>query len=125
MYSGLIDIIFFFHPNGALMILDVYIENKLHKIEIPEEILKSGESFFTIMDEDMSKGWKMGPEFIENPNSKMRAQIAASRIPAALENDNQNMTRLLAGYIITRLPGTEAVNIDMNGEPLNTEFIIK
>ena len=107
------------------MILDVYIENKLHKIEIPDEILDNGESFFTIMDEDMSKGWKMGPEFIENPSSKMRAQIAASRIPTALEDDNQNLIHLLAGYIITRLPGTEAVNIDMNGEPLNTEFIIK
>lgn len=107
------------------MILDVYIENKLHKIEIPEEVLTNGENFFSTMDNDMDKGWKMGPEFIEDPNSKMRAQIAASRIPAALENGNQNLVGLLAGYIVTRLPGTEAVNIDMNGEPLSTEFITR
>jgi len=107
------------------MILDVYIENKLHKIEISEEVLINGEDFFSIMDNDMDKGWKMGPEFIEDPNSKMRAQIAADKIPDALENGDQNLLGLLAGYIVRRLPGAEAVNIDMNGEPLNTEFIIK
>lgn len=107
------------------MILDVYIENKLHKIEIPEEVFTEGKGFFAMMDEDMDKGWKMGPDFIENPDSKMRAQIAASRIPSALEKDSNHLLHLLAGYIVTRLPGTEAVNIDMNGEPLNTDFIIK
>ena len=107
------------------MILDVYIEDKLHKIEIPEEVFVNGESFFSVMDSDMDKGWKMGPEFIENPDSRMRAQIAASKLPGAMESGNQNLIGLLAGYIVTRLPGTEAVNIDMNGEPLNTDFIIR
>ncbi|MCK4951939.1 MAG: hypothetical protein KAS48_08980 [Gammaproteobacteria bacterium] len=107
------------------MILDVYIENKLHKIDIPEDVFTSGADFFAMMDDDMDKGWKMGPKFIENPDSKMRAQIAASRIPSALEKENTNLLHLLAGYIVTRQPGTEAVNIDMNGEPLNTDFIIK
>lgn len=107
------------------MNLDVYIENKLHKIEIPEDVFTNGEDFFAMMNEDMDKGWKMGPEFIENPDSRMRAQIAASRIPSAMEKENKNLLYLLAGYIVTQLPGTEAVNIDMNGEPLNTDFIIK
>ena len=107
------------------MILDVYIENKLHKIEIPEDVFTSGADFFAMMDADMDKGWKMGPDFIETPDSKMRAQIAASRIPSALEKENNNLLHLLAGYIVTRMPGAEAVNIDMNGEPLNTDFIIK
>ena len=107
------------------MVLDVYIENQLYKINIPENVLQDGGDFFDKMDRDMEAGWKVGPEYIENPDSKTRAQIAANKLATAIQTENSNLTSLMAGYIVTRLPGVEAVNIDMNGEPLNTEFIIK
>jgi hypothetical protein len=55
----------------------------------------------------------------------MRAQVAASRILTALDTDNQTLAGLMAGYIVYKLPGVEAVNINTSGEPLETEFIIK
>lgn len=107
------------------MTLDVYIDNQLYKIKIPEEVLQDGNDFFDKMDRDMDAGWKIGPEFIEHPDKKARAQIAADKLATAIQNENDTLVSLMAGYIVTRLPGVEAVNIDMNGEPLNTEFIIK
>lgn len=105
--------------------LDVYVENTLHKIEIPPKVLQHGEDFFQKMDRDMDRGWKIGPSYIENPDDTMRAQVAASRLLTALDTENENLAELMAGYIISKLPGVEAVNINTTGEPLETEFIIK
>lgn len=107
------------------MVLDVYIDNKIHKITVPKKVIEHGQDFFAKMDKDMDQGWKMGPQYIENPDKTMRAQIAAAKLLVAIENDNETLAHLMAGYIVTSLPGVEAVNIDMQGEPLNTEFIIK
>ncbi len=104
------------------MKLDVYIGNELHKIEIPEMVLEEGHDFFDKIDRDMDGGWKMGPEFIESPDTEQRCQIVADKLMTAIETGNDNMARLLAGYIVTRMPGTEAVNIDIYGEPLNTRI---
>jgi hypothetical protein len=104
------------------MKLDVYIENDLHKVEIPDLVMQEGHDFFDKIDRDMDGGWKMGPDFIENPNAEQRAQIVADKLMTAIETGNETMTQLLAGYIITRMPGTQAVNIDIYGEPLNTRI---
>lgn len=107
------------------MKLDVYIGNSLHTIEIPQQVREHGAEFFTRMDRDMDGGWKVGPSFIENPDDTVRAQVAADKLLAAIENENQAMSALMAGYIVAKLPGVEAVNINLDGEPLETEFIIK
>ena len=105
------------------MHIDVYVEDQLIRVEIPAEVLERGGEYFNMMDKDMDKGWKMGPTYVENPDTTMRAQIAASKMLTAIDTENQNLLRLMAGYIVTRLPGTKAVRIATDGDLLNTEFI--
>ena len=105
------------------MQLDVYIGNSVHHVEISPERLEHAEDLFATMDRDMDAGWKMGPEFIESPNRVQRGQIAASKLLVAIENGNASMTQAMAGYIVSRLPEVRSINIDVNGEPLNTEMI--
>lgn len=104
------------------MKLDVYIGNELHSVEIPELVMTEGHDFFDKLDKDMDGGWKMGPDFVESPDAEQRAQIVADKLMTAIETGNTTMTNLLAGYIMTRLPDTKAVNIDQYGEPLNTRI---
>lgn len=105
------------------MILDVYVENQPIRVEIPEIMLTEGEEFYAKMDKDMDGGWKMGPTYVENPDQIMRAQIAASRMLSAIDNENRTLMQLMAGYIVSRVPGVKAVKIDTQGELLNTEII--
>jgi len=105
------------------MLLDVYVGNRMHQIELMPAVLDDGKTLFDKMDSDMDAGWKMGPQFVESPNRVQRGQIAASRLLVAIETDNEAMVQAMAGYIASRLPEVRSLNIDLNGEPLNTEMI--
>jgi len=106
------------------MILDVFVDQQAIKIQIPENMLTDANDFFNKMDSDMDKGWKIGPTYIESPDQVMRAQIAADRMLTAIDTENQTMAQLMAAYIVTRIPGVKSVNIDVNGEPLNTDIVV-
>ncbi len=106
------------------MVLDVYIEDQLIKVEIPQDVLEQGGEFFDMMDRDMDKGWRMGPTYIENPDPMQRAQIAAWKMLTAVDNENRNLLNLMAGYIVTRLPGASAVYISADGDMSNTEIVV-
>ena len=106
------------------MILDVYVDNQAIKIEIPENMLNEAHDYFDKMDADMDKGWKIGPTYIENPDAIMRAQIAADKMLTAIDTENRVLTQLMAAYIVVRIPGVKSVNIDIHGEPLNTEIVV-
>jgi len=105
------------------MKLDIIIESKTHRIEVPQDMLEEGETFFQKMDRDMDSGWQMGPEFVESPNAAQRCQIAANKLLVSVSAENKLLTELMAGYILKRLPGVKTVDIDTSGEMLNTEFI--
>jgi hypothetical protein len=104
------------------MKLDVIIDNKTHRIEVPPDVLDEGEAFFLKMDRDMDSGWQMGPEFVESPNTAQRCQIAANKLLVSVSMQNKLLVELMAGYILKRLPGVKIVDIDTSGEMLNTEF---
>lgn len=106
------------------MILDVFVGEQAIKIEIPDTVLKEAGDFFAKMDKDMDKGWKIGPTYVEIPDDTMRAQIAADKILTAIDTENTNLAQLMAGYIVTKIPGVKSINIDVYGEPLNTEIIV-
>lgn len=106
------------------MILDVFVDGQAIKIEIPESVLNDAGDFFSKMDSDMDKGWKIGPTYVENPDAVMRAQIAADKILTAIDTENTTLAQLMAGYIVSRIPGVKSVNIDIHGEPLNTEIVV-
>jgi len=107
------------------MKLDVIIDDKNHRIDVPPEMLTDAESFFQKMDQDMDHGWQMGPEFIELPDSTQRCQIAANKLLTSYANDNQLMVQLMAAYILKRLPGIKGINIDTSGEMQHTELIFE
>lgn len=105
------------------MKLNVFIEDRMHTIEVPADVLEEGEEFFRKIDQDMDRGWQMGPDFIENPDRIQRCQIAANRLLNALSTAREASVLLMAGYILKRLPGVTGVNVDIAGEMQNTEFI--
>ena len=107
------------------MKLDVIIEDKTHRIDVPQEMLDDGEEFFEKMDRDMDHGWQMGPEFIENPSVENRCRIAANKLLTSVSAQNRLVTQLMAAYILKRLPGIKTVNIDTGGEMLNTELVFE
>ncbi|MDJ0861993.1 MAG: hypothetical protein QNJ87_08160 [Gammaproteobacteria bacterium] len=105
------------------MQLDIYIGNSVRQLDVESGLLEEGEGFFAKMDRDMDAGWKMGPDFVERPDRLQRGQIAASRLLVAIETGNDTMVQAMAGYIASRLPEVRSINIDVNGEPLNTEMV--
>jgi len=104
------------------MKLKISIEDKSKELEVPDDIIMDGESFFQKMDHDMDRGWQMGREFIENPSQLNRCQIVADRLRQAVDTQNEKLLLLMAGYILSRMPTVTGVNIDTSGEPLETSF---
>jgi hypothetical protein len=104
------------------MILQVTIEGRQYRVELDRASVEQAAEFFDRMDRDMDRGWQMGREFIPNPDRVQRAQIAANRLLLALEQENENLTQAMAGYIVTRLPGVTGVEIDTTGEMQSTQF---
>ena len=103
--------------------LTLIIDSRSTLVPVPDEVITGGQDFFAMMDRDMSKGWKVGPEYIDAPDQDTRIKIVADRLMAALEAEKKQLSDLLAGYIVVRDPQIKALRMDMNGEPLNTEII--
>ena len=106
------------------MMLNVYVDDRTFQVDVPQELLDEANEFFTRMDRDMDQGWQMSREFVEQPSALNRCQIAADRMLTALHNDNRNLLLLMAGYILTRMPGVRGVDIDTAGEMLNTRLLM-
>lgn len=108
-------------PNPEMQ-LTVFFEDRHHRVEVSEEMLRRGAGLFDRMDRDMDRGWRMSREFIEQPNRIQRCQIAADRLVSALATGSGATATLMAGYILARLPGVTAVHVDDEGEMQHTEF---
>lgn len=106
------------------MILKVLVEDAQYNVEISEEDMQDAQDFFTKMDADMDRGYQMSREWVENPSRDDRCRIAADRLLSALESQRKGMAQLMAGYILSRMPGVDSVDIDISGEMQNTEFTI-
>lgn len=105
------------------MVLVVYVNEQAFEINVPSNVLREAGDFFDKMDRDMDNGWKMGPTYVENPDPTQRVQIVADKLLTAMETENRNLANLMAGYIVTRMPGLQAIRIDPNGDPLSSELI--
>ena len=105
------------------MTLKILLEGNIYSVTLTNEVIEEGESFYTIMDRDMDKGWKMNREWIEKPNQLQRCQIAADRIADSIHSENDTLTHLMAGYILTRMENVQEVHINTDGDMMETEFI--
>jgi hypothetical protein len=64
----------------------------------------------------MDAGWQVNREWVESPDRLLRAQIAANKLLTALENEDHKLGRLMAGYILARVPEIERVELNPAGE---------
>ena len=107
------------------MVLNVVIDDRELRIDVPSDVLESASEIFDKMDRDMDRGWQMSREYIEHPEAMMRGQIVASKLLAAIEAENKTMALVMAGYIVSRLPQVGTVRIATNGEMQDTELIAR
>jgi hypothetical protein len=105
------------------MKFDVYFEEEHFSVEVDERDIDDAQPFFAQMDKDMDGGWRMGPEFIHEPDIVQRCQIVAERLMLAIEGRNESLSRAMAAYIAWRIPGIRELHIDTSGEPLLTEIV--
>jgi hypothetical protein len=98
------------------MILKVVIDDQLLELNVPEAFLTQAEDFFAKMDADMDQGWQVNREWVEQPDRMLRAQIAANKLLTALENEDHNLGRLMAGYILARVPEIDTLELSPAGE---------
>ena len=99
-----------------IRVLNVAIEGQLYTVEVDEEIIRSGSPLFNKMDEDMNKGWTLGRDFVENPNVTERCQIVGDKLLTAMEDENEQMKTMMAGYILSRVPNIMTIHLDNSGE---------
>ena len=105
------------------MDLKVVMDGNIYAIDISKDVIDKGESFYSRMDKDMDKGWMMSRDWVENPNQIQRCQIAADRIADSIHAENETLTHLMAGYILTRMENVQEVHIDTDGDMMETQFI--
>ena len=98
------------------MILKVQIDDQLLELNVPEAFIDQAEDFFSRMDADMDQGWQVDREWVENPDQMLRAQIAANKLLTALENEDHKLGRLMAGYIVSRIPDIDILELNPAGE---------
>ena len=104
------------------MKLNVQINENSYQIDVPDEMLFRAESIYEKMDKDMDAGWQMSREWVEAPSTPQRCQVVADRLLTAIESDNEPTTMLMAGYIMTRMPGIETVQIATDGDMHQTQL---
>ncbi len=104
------------------MILKAIIDEQVYTLNVPDPVIARGGDFFAQLDRDMDQGWQMSREWVEAPNRLQRCQIIADKLLTALEKENEKLGMLMAGYILTRLPGVESVELDVQGEVQNNRF---
>lgn len=102
------------------MILNIILEDRPVAISVADEMLRDAQDFYAKMDRDMDQGWQMSRDWVEHPNQIERCQIAADKLHTALNLRNETMVMLMAGYILSRLPGVRCVTINTEGEMQET-----
>ncbi len=104
------------------MQLNLIIDDWSMNLEIPDDYTQAMKASFDKMDEDMDKGWQMGPKWVRKLDTTQRCQLVAGKLLTALETNNEAMAIMTGGYIVDRLPGVKQIVIDNNGEPEETRF---
>jgi hypothetical protein len=104
------------------MVLKVIIDDQLYELNVPEAFIEQAGDFFDQMDRDMDKGWQMSREWLDHPDREDRCRIVGNKLLTALEKENHKLGRLMAGYILSRLPEVESMELDTSGEIQNTRI---
>ena len=107
------------------MILKVTIDEKTFPLQLDDEMVRDAQEAFRKMDEDMDRGWQMSRTWVEHPDDLQRCQIAADRMLTAIQQEKTATVGLMAAYIVNRVPGVQAVDIDTSGDMTRTEVVTR
>lgn len=106
------------------MLLKVILDDQMLTLNVPDVIVRGAEDFYARMDRDMDGGWQMGREWVQMPGVEQRCQIVANKLVTAIENENEQLGRLMAGYILSRMPQLETIEVDSAGEVQDIRFTL-
>ena len=106
------------------MIPKVTVDEKTFPLEVDNLMLDSAHDAFLKMDYDMNKGWQMSRIWIDNPNDLQRCQIAADKMLTAIQQEKAATVGLMAAYILHKMPGVQAIDIDTSGDMTLTELVM-
>ena len=104
------------------MKLNVYIGDFTTQVDVPDDMLADATDIFAKMNADMDKGWQMSQVWVDKLDNKQRCQAVADKLLTAIETENESMTMLMAGYIMTTMPGIKAIHISTDGDMTQTEL---
>lgn len=107
------------------MILNVVIDDQRHQVQVPDHIVQGATGFFDKMDADMDKGWQMSRTWVPHPTRINRCQIVANKLLTALETEDPQMQQMMAAYLLNRAPDVDYIDIDIAGEMLETQIVMK
>jgi len=107
------------------MILKVTIDEKTFPLELEEDMINSGKEMFAKMDADMDQGWQMSRSWVEAPNDTQRCQIVADKMLTAIQQEKTATVGLMAAYILNKMPGIQAIDIDTSGDMMLTDLIMQ
>ncbi len=107
------------------MILKVIVNNQLIELNVPEEFVAQAADFFTKMDADMDAGWQVERDWVDAPDPVLRAQIASDKLLSALENEDHKLGRMMAGYIVSRFPDIETLELKRDGDTADHKIIMQ
>ena len=105
------------------MILKVTINEKTFPLEVDEAMVRDAQDAFRKMDEDMDRGWQMSRIWVDHPDDLQRCQIAADKMLTAVQQEKTATVGLMAAYIVNRIPGIQAIDIDTSGDMTLTEVV--
>jgi hypothetical protein len=106
----------------GIMDLKVIIDDALYTLNVPDEIVTGSGDFFDQMDRDMDTGRQMGRDWVAQPDREDRIRIVGDRLLSALERENHDVGRMMAAYILSRVPAIDTLLLDTTGEIRNTEI---
>ena len=81
-----------------------------------------GSVIFDQMDKDMNAGWTLDNVYMEHPNQYQKCLVAANRLLTAIHADNTASQELMAAYLLNRMPEVGSVDMNMEGEAMETLF---
>ncbi len=106
------------------MILKVTIDEKTFPLEVDNEMMLSARDAFQKMDADMDQGWQMSRIWVDQPNNTQRCQIVADKLLTAIQQEKTATVGLMVAYIMNKMPGIQAVDIDTSGDMTLTEIVM-
>lgn len=113
---------FDFHEERTLR-LEVHVDDDGFVIEVDEKMIAEAEEFFAKMDQDMAGGIQLGRQWVEGPSVEQRCQLVADKLLNAVMRSDEQASLMMAGYILSRMPGVQGVRLDTSGELVGTEFL--